>query len=114
MILESVACQKLVARAVDPDALRRSVPIRVRKSAFIPRANGQDNDGLSVTIVGDDTVERLRQRWGAPDKEAVTLHIGHVRQISANGHRLDVTADSIENDADHDLLSQQARCCLTA
>jgi hypothetical protein len=25
-----------------------------------------------------------------------------------------VTADSIENDADHDLLSQQARCCLTA
>jgi hypothetical protein len=42
MILESVACQKLVARAVDPDALRRSVPIRVRKSAFIPRVIGDN------------------------------------------------------------------------
>ena len=139
MILESVACQELVARAVDPDALRRSVPIRVRKSAFIPRANGQDNDGLSVTMVGDDTLKRLRQRLGAPDKEGITLHVGHVREISANGRRLDVTADPIENDADHaliigfpprhpaesaeekavwnrlaDLLSQQARCCLTA
>jgi len=74
-----------------------------------------------------------------PDKEGVTLHVGHVRQISANGCWLDVAADPIDDDPGHaliigfpprhpeesarekavwnrlaDLLAQEARCCLTA
>lgn len=126
-----------MARGADPDALTKAVPRRVRKSAFIPRANGQDNDGLSVSRVGGKTLARLRRL--KPDKEGVTLHVGRVREISANGCRLDVEADPIEDDPDHalivgfpprhpdesltekairerlaELLAQNARCCLTA
>lgn len=50
---QSVACQGIIARGVDPECLRRSAPVQVRKSAFIPRAKGQDNDGLSVSLVGE-------------------------------------------------------------
>jgi hypothetical protein len=134
---QCVACQQIIARAVKPTDLTRSVPRRVRKSAFIPRANGQDNDGLSVSMVGNSTLAKLRRF--RPDREGVTLHVGHVREMSANGCRLDVAADPIDDDPDHalivgfpqrhpqespaekaiwerlaDLLAQHARCCLTA
>jgi hypothetical protein len=62
----SLACQEIVARAVDPDDLTRSVPIRVRKAAFIPRKNGKYNAGLSVTGVRTNTLELLRQNLNAP------------------------------------------------
>lgn len=88
MTPQSIACEEIVARAVDPDALTHSVPRRVRKSAFIPRANGQDDDGLSVSIVGYSTLARFRRL--KPDKEGVTLHVGRIREVSANGCRLDV------------------------
>ena len=137
MTPQSVACQEIVARAVDPDALRNAVPRRVRKSAFIPRANGRDNDGLSVSIVGEGTLARIRRF--RPDTEGVTLHVGHVRDVSANGCRLDVAADPLNDDPSHalivgfparhpdesaqekavwnrlaDLLARRARCCLTS
>jgi hypothetical protein len=97
-----VACQEIVARAVDPDDLTNSVPKRVRKSAFIPRANGRDNDGLSVSIVGIGTLATLRRFRS--NREGVTLHVGYVREISANGCRLDVAADPIDDDPDHALI----------
>jgi len=136
---EPIPCQTILARAVDPESLRRSVPITVRKSAFIPRANGLDNDGLSVTLASGNTLERLRTSLRAPDKEGVTLHVGRIRQMSASGHRLDVKADPISGDAYHalitgfpargpnetlenkvvwnrlaELLASHARCCLRA
>jgi len=137
MTPKSLGCQEIIARGAYPDCLRHSVPIRVRKSAFIPRANGQDNDGLSVSVVGNLTLAKLRRFRS--DTEAVTLHVGHVREVSAGGCRLDVAADPIDDDPDYalivgfprrhpeesaeekavwnrlaDLLAQQARCCLTA
>lgn len=137
MTPQSVSCQAIIARGVDPDCLRHSVPIRVRKNAFIPRLNGQDNDGLSVSVVGNSTLARLRRF--RPDREGVTLHVGHVREISADERRLDVAADPIDDDPHHalivgfpprhpgesakekevwnrlaELLAQHARCCLAA
>ncbi|MGD0361429.1 MAG: hypothetical protein ABSC93_11195 [Bryobacteraceae bacterium] len=83
------------------------------------------------------TLAKLRQF--RPHNEGVTLHVGHVREISANGYRLDVAPDPIEEDPDHalivgfprrhqgesaadkaiwerlaELLARHARCCLTA
>lgn len=100
---------------------------------------GQDNDGLSVNVVCANTLEMLRRRLGAPKKEAVTLHVGRVCEISAGVHRLNVKADPVEGDDYHalitgfpprgldetsemkaiwnrlaELLAQQARCCLKA
>lgn len=134
---DPLPCREIVARAVDPDQLKNSVPKSVRKNAFIPRAHGQDDAGLSVSVVGPKTLELLRLRTGAPQKEAVTLHVGRVREISVEGYRLDVGRDPIEGDPDHaliigfprrhpdestrekatwnrlaELLAQQARCCL--
>lgn len=131
-----IPCQELVARAVDPDQLKNTVPKVIRKSAFIPRANGRDNEGLSVSLVRPRALELLRQRLGV-QKEAVTLHVGRVREVSANGYRLDVEAKPVEGDLHHalikgfplrrpdesthekaiwnrlaELLAQQARCCL--
>lgn len=132
-------CHEIVARAVDSDQLKNSTPKSVRKSAFIPRAHGQDDAGLSVSVVGLRTLELLRKRLGSPRKEAVTLHVGRVREISVDGYRLDVGRDPMEGDPDHalitgfprrhpdesasekatwnrlaELLAQQVRCCLGA
>lgn len=133
----TIACEIIVARALNPEDLTKTIPRRVRKSAFIPRKNGNDNAGLSVTILQLDTLERLRRRLRAPRKEAVTLHVGHIREIAADHYRLDVEADPVDDDARHalitgfparslhesiedkatwnrlaELLAAQARCCL--
>lgn len=105
MTNEPVPCGTIVARAVDPDCLKRSTPAGVRKSAFIPRSNGRHHDGLSVDIVGPITLEGIRARMNAPEKEAVTLHPGHVRGIVAGSHALDVLSDPIEGNSDHALIT---------
>jgi hypothetical protein len=56
----------------------------------------------SVSVAGNGTLARLR-RFGS-DKEGVTLHAGHVRELSANGYRLDVAADPVDDDPDHALI----------
>jgi hypothetical protein len=135
--VDEISCAETVARAVDPDQLTRAAPRIVRKAAFIPRMNGRDNAGLSVTLVRPGTLGFLRQRLAAPLKEAVTLNVGRVRQVSAGGHQLGVVSDPVEGDLYHalivgfpsrhpdesvqdkaiwnrlaELLAKQARCCL--
>jgi hypothetical protein len=51
-------------------------------------------------MIGNSTLARLRRF--RPDTEGVTLHVGCVREISANGRRLDVAADPIDEDPNHD------------
>lgn len=137
--LPQIPCTEIVARAVDPDQLTNSVPRTVRKAAFIPRKNGKDNAGLSATVVRPGVLGFLRERLASPAKEAITLHVGRVREVSVNGHSLDVTPDPVNGDLQHalivgfpkrhatstespqekavwnrlaELLAQQARCCL--
>ena len=136
---ESLFCEDIIVRAVDQDHLKGlDAAKRVRKSAFIPRKNGNDNDGLSVTrVVGLRTLERLRMRLNAPHKAGVTLHVGSVREIKAGLHWLEVKCDPCEADSEHaliigfpkrglnestedtatlnqlaELLAEHARCCL--
>ena len=136
---DDVSCTEIVARAVDPDQLTRAMPRPFRKAAFIPRMNGKDNPGFSVTVVRPGTLGFLRQQLAAPLKEAVTLNVGRVREISADGFALGVLADPVEGDPNHalimgfpprrpdesakdkatwnrlaELLAKQARCCLRA
>ena len=94
--LPQIPCTEIVARAVDPDQLTNSVPRTVRKAAFIPRKNGKDNAGLSATVVRPGVLGFLRERLASPAKEAITLHVGRVREVSVNGHSLDVTPDPVE------------------
>ena len=136
-VLTELPCSTIVARAVEPDQLTNSVPIGVRKSAFIPRMNGKDNDGLSIRQVFPGALEFLRQKLSAPLKQAVTLHVGRAREISAGGYVLRVDSDPRDDDPHHalirgfparhaaesreekaawnrlaELLAAQARCCL--
>jgi hypothetical protein len=105
----------------------------------MPRKNGKDNAGLSVTLVRPGTLGLLRRRLEAPLKEAVTLNVGRVRQVSVDGYDLAVVSDPVESDPYHalivgfpprrpdesdqdkaiwnrlaELLARQARCCLKA
>jgi hypothetical protein len=136
---DEISCAEIAARAVDPDRLTKTVPRLVNKGAFIPRLNGKDNAGLSVTLVRPGTLGFLRQRLAAPLKEAVTLNVGRVRQVSVDAYDLRVVADPVESDPYHalivgfpprrpneslqdkaiwnrlaELLAKQARCCLKA
>lgn len=136
---DEIPCAEIVARAVNPDQLTKTAPRLVRKAAFIPRMNGNDNAGLSVTLVRPGTLGFLRQRLAAPLKEAVTLNVGRVRQVSVDGYDLGVMSDPVESDPYHalivgfprrrpdesdqdkaiwnrlaELLAKQARCCLKA
>ena len=95
-----IPCQEIIARGIDTSDIKNSVPRKVRKSAFIPRANGRDNAGLSVTIVRPNVLQFLRERLGAM-KEAATLHVGQVREISVAQYRLDVANDPVEGDPYH-------------
>jgi hypothetical protein len=102
--LSPLPCAALVARAVNAGDTTSSVPKRVRKSAFIPRKHGQDNDGLSVSLVRPGVLGFLRDRSASSSKEAVTLHVGRVREVSAEGHNLDVTSDPLDDDPHHALI----------
>jgi hypothetical protein len=138
---DEIPCEEIAARAVNRDQLTNSEPRLVHKGAFIPRKNGKDNAGLSVSLVRPGTLGFLRQRLGVSLKEAVTLNVGRVRQVSADEYVLNVVADPVEGDAYHalivgfpprrpdetesfqnkaawnrlaELLAVQARCCLEA
>jgi hypothetical protein len=104
---DEISCAEIAARAVDADRLTKTVPRLVNKGAFIPRLNGKDNAGLSVTLVRPGTLGFLRQRLAAPLKEAVTVGFPPRRpneslQDKAIWNRL------------AELLAKQARCCLKA
>jgi len=136
---DEIPCTEIAARAVDSDLLTKNVPRLVKNGAFMPRKNGKDNAGLSVTLVRPGTLGFLRRRLAAPLKEVVTLNVGRVRQVSVAAYDLSVVADPVEGDPYHalivgfpprspdeslqdkaiwnrlaELLAKQARCCLKA
>ncbi len=98
-------CQKIVVRGVDPDDLKNSGSQCVRKSVFMPRKNGKDNDGLSVTVVRPNVLTFLRQNLDAPEKQAVTLHVGSIREIHMDEYSLDVKSNPVQNDPHHALIT---------
>lgn len=73
---------------------------RIRKSAFMPRAQGQDSDGLSVSIENAALTTLHQQRFETTDACAVALLVGAVR-----GLELDVVPDPDPGDPAHALIT---------
>ena len=104
----TIPCSTLVYRVllrnkwVDPDHNS------ILPDAYIPRANGQDDDGLSVVLAQTRTPEELTK--GAEEVASsfnrtygvVTLHAGWVRNID---ERLDIIPDYLDNQPHHALLT---------
>lgn len=63
---------------------------RIKKAAFIPRRNGQDDDGLSVSQPANDSRERLVARLSNAGGLFCKFQAGLVRTIEEGTIRLDV------------------------
>jgi hypothetical protein len=72
---------------------------RIRKQAFMPRAQGQDRDGLSVSIETTELQEVHRVMFETDDHRAARLKV-----IDIRGIELDVKADPDEQDRAHALI----------
>ncbi len=100
---DAIPNDTLLVRAVrDKDIDRRTHSIR--KSAFLPRRNGKDNDGLSVSQVGSDTFEELRRRVRSDDGAFCELSARSIRSISADDINLDVCPARTDADPFHALI----------
>lgn len=73
---------------------------RIRKSAFKPRSNGQDRDGLSVSISDPAYVGRHRAKYDQPGKATASIVVKEVWKIGLN-----VIADPDETDPRHALIA---------
>jgi hypothetical protein len=80
---------------------------RINKSAFRPRLNGQDRDGLSVSISDPEYLELHRAKYEQPGKATVSIVVGDVREIGRRIGReivLDVVA-APDDDPRHALIT---------
>ena len=74
---------------------------RVRKGAFMPRKQGQDSDGLSVSIETAALSEMHRARFeGAQEHCACCLRVDAIRGLTP----LDVVASGDDDDPAHALI----------
>jgi hypothetical protein len=78
---------------------------KVKKQAFIPRRNGQDDDGLSVSRLAGESLERLKARLQNQDGLFCSLAAGGVRAISVEGTQLEVCPDPTATDEYHCLIT---------
>ncbi len=72
---------------IDDAALRgmRATDVRgdgkIKKVAFMPRSNGKDRDGLSVSIADRDYPELHRAKYEQPGKAIANVLVRDVRSI---------------------------------
>jgi hypothetical protein len=96
-----------IVRGCDSDCVRSDRT--VKKCAFIPRRNGKDDDGLSVSLRNLENEEdlRARLRQPPPDRTLVGLQPGLVRTIKASEDcaALDVIPNPQPNDPHHCLIT---------
>jgi len=77
---------------------------KIKKAAFIPRRNGQDDDGLSVSQPADDSRERLMARLSNAEGFFCKFQAGTVRTIEEGTIRLDVCPFPTKIDPYHALI----------
>jgi len=77
---------------------------KIKKGAFIPRRNGKDDDGLSVSAPGLDSRSRLASRIQPQEERYCTLTAGEIREISVDAVTLEVCPDPTERDPFHALI----------
>jgi hypothetical protein len=73
---------------------------RIKKTAFMPRHNGADRAGLSVSIVDPDYSDLHRNKFHQPGKLTATIGVSSIRAIG-----LDITEDPDHNDPRHALIT---------
>ena len=76
----------------------------VKKSAFIPRRNGNDDDGLSVSQSLSDTDVQLAKRMRPREPHYCSISAGQIRAIEVSALRLEVCPDPTEQDDYHALI----------
>jgi hypothetical protein len=77
---------------------------RVNKRAFIPRRNGKDDDGLSVSQPNGENLEWLKARIGNTSGMFCSLFAGGIRGIKETDRTLEVCPNPTEIDAFHSLV----------
>lgn len=77
---------------------------KIKKGAFIPRRNGNDDDGLSVSQPCSDSLQELKMRLQNKDGLFCQLVVGSVRLIEEQKIKLDVWPDPTESDHYHSLI----------
>lgn len=78
---------------------------RVKKEAFIPRNNGKDDDGLSVSQIRGSSESELRIRLANFDRAFCTLIAGDIRDIREQTVILDVCPNPTLSDPLHALIT---------
>jgi hypothetical protein len=73
---------------------------RVKKAAFLPRANGNDRDGLSVSMRDEAYRELHKAIYTKPDCATAAIRVDAVREIG-----LDVSAAPELQDPMHALIT---------
>jgi hypothetical protein len=73
---------------------------QIKKAVFMPRQNGMDRDGLSVSISDPKYLNLHRARYGQPGKATASIVVRDVREIG-----LDVVADPDDGDPRHALIT---------
>jgi len=73
---------------------------RVKKTAFLPRAKGQDREGLSVSVLDPQYLDLHRAKYLQPEKATARVGVNAVREIG-----LDVIADPDPQDPRHALIT---------
>ena len=98
----------VLVRNIRPDDIRATGAIK--KQAFIPRANGKDEDGLSVSEPLEDSIDQLCARTLNQHRCFGKLHAGSVRGIEGGGaNPLDVMAAPTITDGHHALITGMPR-----
>lgn len=72
---------------------------RIKKAAFLPRAKGQDRDGLSVSVLDPQYLSLHRSRYQQQDKATAKIAVSAVRELE-----LDVVHDADLDDPRHALI----------
>jgi len=73
---------------------------KIRKSAFMPRKEGQDRDGLSVSIETAEIAALHRAKFESDGHKACQIPVGSVRELP----QLDVIARPTAEDPAHALI----------
>ena len=94
---DSLNILSIIARKIREGEYRRQTR-KVKKSAFLPRLNGNDDDGLSVSEVDD------RTQYTAESFLGCFLQVGKVKSIGEPGEVLDVVYDPLPENLHHALI----------
>lgn len=100
----SLPDERVIVRNIKPDEVYADGRT-IKKKAFIPRKNGNDDNGLSASQPGDDGLDGLKKRTRNTEGLYAKFSAGQCRSTSARGVTLDACPAPREWDALHVLIT---------